>query len=66
MTGGGEGEAGDLLRRGLDLLGIAVDGEVLARLVIYCLELEKWNRKINLVARNTRLEDIVDKHFSTP
>jgi 16S rRNA (guanine527-N7)-methyltransferase len=63
MTGGGEGEAGDLLRRGLERLGIAVEEKVLARLVIYCLELEKWNRKINLVARNTRLDDIVDKHF---
>lgn len=63
MTGGGEEGAGDLLRRGLDLSGIRVDGEVLARLTFYCLELEKWNRKINLIARNTRRQDIVDKHF---
>ncbi len=56
-------EAGDLLRRGLNRVGIDAGDEVVARLVRYCLELEKWNRKINLIARNTRLQDIVDRHF---
>ncbi|HHO48453.1 MAG TPA: 16S rRNA (guanine(527)-N(7))-methyltransferase RsmG [Desulfobacteraceae bacterium] len=63
MTGDRGEEAGDLLRRGLERLGIGAGDETVARLVRYCVELEKWNRKINLIARNTRLEDIVDKHF---
>lgn len=35
----------------------------MAQLVRYCLELEKWNRKVNLIAKDTPLPDIVDKHF---
>lgn len=63
MTSAGGEEFSGLLRRGLDLLEVSVENEAQARLVRYCLELEKWNRRINLIARNTGRRDIVDKHF---
>lgn len=63
MTGGGEKAFRGLLLGGLDLLGVSVKEEVPAVLVRYCVELDKWNRKINLIARNTDRRDIVDKHF---
>ena len=52
-----------LLRTGLGQLGIRVTETALGGLVRYCLDLEKWNRRVNLVARNTSLADIVEKHF---
>jgi len=59
----GSGKTGHLFRRGLAELGIALPEQSITRLVQYCLELAKWNRKVNLVARNTSLEDVVEKHF---
>jgi 16S rRNA (guanine527-N7)-methyltransferase len=52
-----------LFRGGLKQLGLALDNEQLNSLVLYCLELLKWSRKINLVAKDTPLPDLVDKHF---
>lgn len=63
MAGGGEREAGQLLRRGLAVLRLSVAEAQVDVLVRYCLELEKWNRKVNLLAKDTPLADIVDKHF---
>jgi 16S rRNA (guanine527-N7)-methyltransferase len=63
MAGTGEQEAERLLRRGLQLLDLPLADEQVAALVRYCLELEKWNRKVNLIAKNTPLPDIIDKHF---
>jgi 16S rRNA (guanine527-N7)-methyltransferase len=63
MAGTSEQEAEQQLRRGLELLGLPLaDGQV-AGLVRYCLELSKWNRKVNLIAKNTPLPEIIDKHF---
>ena len=50
-------------RRGLAQLGVNGEEQALAKLVHYCLELTKWNRKVNLIAKNTPLEDIIEKHF---
>lgn len=58
-----EQEAEQLLRRGLEQLGLALSEGQVAQLVRFCLELEKWNRKVNLLAKDTPLLDIVDKHF---
>jgi 16S rRNA (guanine527-N7)-methyltransferase len=52
-----------LLSRGLDTLGIRVADEVPERLSVYCSELLKWNRKINLIARNTSPDECIEKHF---
>ncbi len=32
-------------------------------LLRYCQELQKWSKKINLIARDTSAEEIVEKHF---
>jgi 16S rRNA (guanine527-N7)-methyltransferase len=55
--------AEQLLRRGLAQLGLALEEGQVALLLCYCLELEKWNRKVNLIAKDTPLPDIIDKHF---
>lgn len=63
MAGNGEREAGQLLRQGMALLQLSLAEEQVAGLVRYCLELAKWNRKVNLIAKDTPLADIVEKHF---
>ncbi len=55
--------AAGLLGQGLEQLGIGIDEQACRRLVRYCEELRQWNRKINLIARNTSLPDIIEKHF---
>lgn len=57
------GEAEQLLNEGLAQLDLILTGEQVRQLVLYCLELQKWSRKVNLVARNTSLLNLVDKHF---
>jgi len=53
----------ELFRLGLEKLGLDLPGERLADLVRYATALEKWSRKMNLVARNTSRQDLVEKHF---
>jgi 16S rRNA (guanine527-N7)-methyltransferase len=54
-----------LLASGLQSMGLdaAVDDAARKRLVAYFYELKKWNRSINLVARNTPDPQIIDSHF---
>ncbi len=52
----------NLLTEGCDLLGIDLNDQVLSLLVRYFLELDKWNRKINLVGRAPE-RTIIEKHF---
>ena len=54
---------GQLLRSGLKQLGLSVDEPVVEQLLVYAGELQKWNRRINLVARNTSPADVIEKHF---
>lgn len=63
MAGREEQEAARLLSQGLDLLRLAISAEQVARLASFCVELEKWNRKVNLLAKDTPLADIIDKHI---
>jgi len=56
-------EPGNLLRAGLNTLGISLDEQSITSLLIYMEELQKWNKRINLIARNTSPVDIVEKHF---
>ncbi len=48
---------------GLRSLTIRLTPDSVDRLLIYCRELRKWNRQINLIARNTSDTEIVEKHF---
>ena len=63
VTGHQEKKTGQLLLDGLVLLGIRVSEESIAQLISYSIELQKWNKRVNLVAKNTLLQDIVEKHF---
>lgn len=56
-------EPGELLRLGLQELDISLNEEPLEKLLVYVAELEKWNRRVNLVARKTSIAEIVEKHF---
>jgi len=60
----GEGERLQLLLgSGLRQLNIDLDAEVQGNLLIYAGELQKWNRRMNLIARNTPPEVSLEKHF---
>lgn len=52
-----------LFLRGLDRLGIRLDGDSVENILLYCNELLKWNKRINLVARNTPPDEVLEKHF---
>ena len=52
-----------LLTRGLATLGIGISGDAENNLLLYCRELQKWNKRINLIARNTAPAEIIEKHF---
>lgn len=53
----------ELIRVGSMSLDIPLDGLISSRMSLFALELEKWNRKINLLARRTTPTEIVDKHI---
>jgi 16S rRNA (guanine527-N7)-methyltransferase len=48
---------------GIENLQLDITEAVVDRLQLYCQELQKWSRKINLIARNTTAKEIVEKHF---
>ena len=58
-------EVEDFLAQGLDLMGLSLDNqpEALARLALYFQELNKWNSKVNLVARTLDDRQILEDHF---
>jgi len=49
------------MSNGVAAMGIQVSDEALARLFVYYTELERWNRKLNLVSR--RPHDWIPIHF---
>jgi 16S rRNA (guanine527-N7)-methyltransferase len=49
--------------RGLESLNIVLDIESIAKMLFYCEELRKWNRKMNLLSKYTPAADILEKHF---
>jgi len=51
-----------LLTSGADSLGITLSEQQVDAFLVYLVELEKWNRKINLTAIRKE-QDIVIKHF---
>jgi 16S rRNA (guanine527-N7)-methyltransferase len=52
-----------LLKAGCEHLGLELGNDALERLFIYFEELKRWSRRINLIARETREEDIIESHF---
>ncbi len=60
---GEPGRINGLLRDGLGHIGCSLAPEKIEQLALYAAELRKWNRRINLVARNTTIVDIVERHF---
>lgn len=56
-------EMKQLFQSGLKQLEISLDVPTLEKLLIYAGELEKWSRRINLIARNTSPADVIEKHF---
>jgi 16S rRNA (guanine527-N7)-methyltransferase len=55
-------EPSDLLRKGLDILGMPYTEEQVGAFSVYLAELRKWNRAYNLTGLHTD-RDIVVKHF---
>lgn len=51
------------LDEGLKRLGIQLDAVAVERLYRYFSELKKWNRKVNLIAKGSGDEQIVESHF---
>ncbi len=54
---------GSLIRPGAASLGVALGEDQSRRLYSYFLELRRWSKKVNLIARGTADEEIVEKHF---
>jgi len=56
-------EIGQKLQQGCDLLGFTLDEERFSDLELYFVELKKWNRKINLVAKSISDKELLENHF---
>jgi len=52
-----------LLAEGARSLGIGLSAVAADRLAIYLAELMKWNRRVNLIARDTQEQQVIDTHF---
>ncbi len=52
-----------LMASGLEQLDLDVSKENCKRLEIYFSELKKWAKKVNLIAKNSSDEQIIEKHF---
>ncbi|MCI5147261.1 MAG: 16S rRNA (guanine(527)-N(7))-methyltransferase RsmG, partial [Candidatus Electrothrix sp. AR3] len=48
---------------GLSKLNIQLNEQAVDNLLLYCQELQKWNKRINLIARHTPPTEIMEKHF---
>jgi 16S rRNA (guanine527-N7)-methyltransferase len=51
------------LETGLKILGLEISPEACDRLTVYFSELKKWGSKVNLIAKSTSDEQIVENHF---
>jgi 16S rRNA (guanine527-N7)-methyltransferase len=51
------------LLTGLERLDLSITNNAVDKLQLYCDELQKWSRKINLIARDTSAREIIEKHF---
>lgn len=51
------------LTAGLKTFGLTLPPESVARLQVYFDELVKWSKKVNLIARDTDPQQIIENHF---
>ncbi len=51
------------LCEGLKSLDISLDDDAVERLYRYFIELKKWSAKVNLIAKGTADEQIIENHF---
>jgi 16S rRNA (guanine527-N7)-methyltransferase len=51
------------LLNGIELLHLDLEDSIVDHLLRYCQELQKWSKRINLIARETSVADILEKHF---
>ncbi len=52
-----------LLKVGCERLGITIDWTAVERLCLFYEELKRWSRKINLIAKESTDEQIIENHF---
>ncbi len=52
-----------LFEHGLKSLSIRISPQGKENILLFCRELQKWNKKINLIARNTPADVVIEKHF---
>ncbi len=57
------GDFHEMMHKGAKELDLHLDDAALDRLHIYFLELRRWSRKMNLIARGSRDEQIIENHF---
>ncbi len=53
----------ELLQKGAATLGVPLTAEQIGQLAQYLKELLRWMRRINLVAKESSPEEIIDRHF---
>ena len=51
------------MEQGLDGLGLVLDRAAIANLYSYFVELRKWSAKVNLIARDSTDDQIIEAHF---
>lgn len=51
------------MEKGLDQLDIELDRHALERLYSYYIELKKWSARVNLIARGSSDDQIIENHF---
>ncbi len=51
------------LATGLKSFGLILSPEALERLALYFRELLKWSKKVNLIAKGSPVEQIIENHF---
>ena len=53
----------EILQRGVEEFGLVITKSYVEQLYLYFVELCKWSKKINLIARETDENTIVENHF---
>ena len=56
-------ESEQILKKGASRLGVELDQQQVDALLMYFGELKKWNRRMNLIARDTKDGQILENHF---
>ncbi len=53
----------EILVKGAKKLDVHLDEDALQRLQLYFIELQRWSKKINLIARGSSTQTILENHF---